>query len=390
MMDVPIRAWAEEHGTPFYLLDVERARSELSRLRDAFQLVYAQTRLAYSVKTNYLPPLILAAHQDGHLIEVVSRHEWEHVRALGVSDVEVIFNGPVKSVADLKEAHRAGVSFNVDSMAELQTVAELSDELGLPVPAGLRISPRLPNGRQSRFGLHPDDVAATVPGLLRDGRITVRGLHLHYSMDRSAESYRGRVDLLSMVADRLGVAPRYIDIGGGLASDLPPSVREQLGYDVSTFDEYASAAGGAMRDRWGAGGPTLILEPGTATLSGAMSYVTSVVSTRPDEGTVVVDGTMFETNPLQSKVHPPIRRLAGSGQRTTRSTVYGATCMEIDVLGELREPVDPGDVLLIENVGAYSVVLAPQFIVSRAGVLDAASGEVVRQPAKVGDLGGPW
>lgn len=386
MNDDLIRELVRRHGTPLFLVDSEHVVDELNRLRDEFRAVYPRTEIAYSVKTNYLPPLIRGANAAGHMIEVVSRHEWEYVRRLGVPDTNVMFNGPVKNRSDISDALAAGVRLNVDSLDELDLVEGLARERGDRIDVGLRVSPELPDGRQSRFGMVRAEMVPRVRHLVDRGLISVRGLHLHFSMDRSAESYASRVEVLSDVATDLGVRPDYIDIGGGLASVLPPSVKRQLGYDVSTFVEYARSAGDAMIRRWGEDGPALVLEPGTATLSGGMFYVCSVVSTRPPN-IVVTDGTMFETNPLRSRVSPPIRALGGRVGEGG-ATVYGATCMEIDVLGSVTPDVGEGDFLVIENVGAYSVVLSPEFIVPRAGVVDLASQELVRPPQTVGTLGG--
>lgn len=387
MNDELIREAVERHGSPLFMVDSNHVGNELDRLRREFRKVYKNTVIAYSVKTNYLPPLIRRAAKADHLIEVVSRHEWEFVRALGIPDSQVMLNGPVKSQDDLVEAIESGVQLNVDSLAELEMVEAIAQSRGSVVHVGLRVAPQLPNGRESRFGIVPSELLPWVREMSQRGAVRVRGLHMHYSMDRSAQSYAERVRFLTKIARELAITPEYLDIGGGMASVVPPSVQRQLGYDVSTFADYAAAAGGAMAKEWGAAGPTLILEPGTATLSGGMSYVSAVVSTRKSD-TVVVNGTMFETNPLRSSVQPPIRVLGRDADLGGGTTVYGATCMEIDVLGEISPGIRPGDLVVVENVGAYSLVLSPEFIVPRAGVVDAATGDLVRAPQSAGTLGG--
>lgn len=385
MNDAQIEAAVKKFGTPLFMVDSHNVAAELDRMRSEFQKVYERSKVAYSVKTNYLPLLIEQAHQAGHMIEVVSRHEWEYVRRLGVADSNIIFNGPVKFRDDLESALDAGVILNVDSREELDTVDGIARTRQEKVSVGVRISPVLPNGRQSRFGIHPNEFIAWMEDVNRPENLEIRGLHLHYSMDRAAPSYGERVRFLSEIAHTARIRPEFIDIGGGQASALPLSIREQLGYDVSTFVEYAEAAGQAMHGAWGSDGPWLIVEPGTATLSAGMIYACSVVSTRGGD-LAVSDGTIFETNPLRSRIQPPMRVLGGN--RPGRTTVYGATCMEIDTFGDVDSAVEAGDVVLIENVGAYSVVLSPEFIVPRAGVIDAASGEVVRPRQEVGSFGG--
>ena len=382
-----VAGWAEQHGTPFYLAHTDRVAAEMDRLRSAFRRHHPNTELAYSVKTNYLPSLVRNAHDAGHRIEVVSRHELAYVRELGIPDDQIVFNGPGKTLDDLSDAHRTGVLVNLDSSAELAAAAKVGEQSGQPMRVGLRIAARLTSGDRSRFGVVPELVKDSVNQLCSEGHVEVVGLHIHHSSDRSAASFGTRVCTLAEAAHVLGLtALEFIDIGGGLASALPDRVREQLGYDVSTFDEYAHATAGAIEQAWGADRPTLLLEPGTATLSSALSYVTRVVSRRAEDAIAVVDGTMFEVNPLRSRVEPPIDLLhSRSGDETQ---LFGGTCMEIDVLGSVAGTPEVGDLVILTNVGAYTLVLSPEFIVARAPVVDAVTGEVLRARQATGDLGG--
>lgn len=387
--DEVLRAWAERHGTPFYVADPTALTEEMNRLRAAFRSVYPHTRLAYSLKTNYLPSFVRSIVGSEDLLEVVSRHELEYVLRLGAPADRIIFNGPVKRVEDVRRAHVLGVAVHVDSLDELGACVTVTSELVSPLRVGIRFAATLANGSVSRFGIPPTPThIEEIRRVLANADITVAGLHTHHSSERSAVSYGRRVRMLARAATSLNLpALEYLDIGGGQASAVPDAIREQLTYPISTFDEYARAAGDAMKEEFGGdGGPTLILEPGTAVLSGSMTYVCQVVSTRgPHASMCVVDGTMFAINPLRSSVTPPIRCLGGAeGSGTT--DVHGATCMEIDVLGTVEGRPIVGDILEVSNVGAYSFVLAPDFIVPRAPIVDAATGEVLRPRQPLGDL----
>ena len=156
------------------------------------------------------------------------------------------------------------------------------------------------------------------------------------------------------------------------------------------------AAGRRALELLGTDGPQLVLEPGIGVLANCATYVTKVRSVKRNGGLTfaVVDGSIFEVNPMRSSINPPMHRLSGlSGLGSAESDlsgpaqVVGATCMEIDVLGELPECPAVGDLLSIENVGSYTTSLAPDFIIPRSPVISADTGDVVRPRSSISAVG---
>ena len=66
------------------------------------------------------------ADEEGCYAEVVSRMEYDLARRLGVRGERVIFNGPLKTEADLEEALLAGALVNLDSLTELDAVEAIA------------------------------------------------------------------------------------------------------------------------------------------------------------------------------------------------------------------------------------------------------------------------
>ena len=134
-----------------------------------------------------------------------------------------------------------------------------------------------------------------------------------------------------------------------------------------------------------------MLEPGIGVLANCATYVTRVTSIKHNGGRTfaVVDGSIFEVNPMRSSVNPPMHRLMlDDGNRPPGpAQVVGATCMEIDVLGELTETPEVGDLLSIENIGSYTISLAPDFIIPRSPVVSADTRELVRPRSSISAVG---
>ena len=86
---------------------------------------YSNREVTYSVKTNYLAAVLRRVLQAGYRLEVVSRREIRQAQLVGAVPSQLLFNGPVKSVADLEFCHQHSMDVNVDSVDELEMAAAL-------------------------------------------------------------------------------------------------------------------------------------------------------------------------------------------------------------------------------------------------------------------------
>lgn len=403
-----IQRIAAEIGTPLYLIDPSRIIRAMDSLRSTLASRYPNCEITYSVKTNYLAAIlgeVLAAH---YRLEVVSRHELALAQSAGAEPRQLLFNGPVKSEADLRLCHERKIDVNVDSLDELAIAASLGSSAS-PFRLGLRVAATLQNGALSRFGLDFDDPATVasvreIQAAHRDS-LQIVGLHLHHSSRRDAQSYCDRLDRLLAVAALLDLhSPEYLDLGGGLASLPPPSVAARLAYPIDSHEHFASTLGAHALKVCGRAGPRLILEPGIGVLAGAMNYVTSIVAvkSRGSVGTAppiaVCDGSMFDINPLRSTIPPPCVLVPSATSRREISPasgpvkLYGATCMEIDHLGFLDDAEAPlpqtGDLVVVTNIGAYSACLAPEFIIPPPPVYSLDLAKIIRPRPRAGQYQG--
>ncbi len=381
---------AAQHGTPFYFVSEQRLLDNIAHLRDGVRAHYPNTVVSYSVKSNNLAAFVRACITGGVPVEVVSRAEYDYVAELGADLTTTIYNGPAKAAADMVFAIEHGSFVNVDSLDELRELASL----GVTAPIGIRIPATLASGKGSRFGIDISDAETLAEARELIVQLTVTGLHIHHSSHRDAESYGHRLQQLLDAAETLGISDlRTLDLGGGFSSPLPPELRDVITYKTASYDEYGDVLGRRALELLGTDGPQLVLEPGIGVLANCATYVTQVRSVKRNGGLIfaVVDGSIFEVNPMRSSVNPPMHRLSGLGSAQSGwsgpAHVVGATCMEIDVLGELPECPAVGDLLSIENVGSYTTSLAPDFIIPRSPVISADTGDVVRPRSSISAVG---
>lgn len=362
-------------GGAAYVCELDRLGANVSRFLGAFQRAYAPTRLAYSYKTNYLPALCREADRLGLLAEVVSGMEYEWALLCGVPAQRIVFNGPAKTAPEIARALSEGALVNVDSLGEARLVAGQAARIDAPARVGLRCNLDLNwNGRSSRFGIaEAGGELAQAWRLLRAvPNIRIEGLHCHTSFDRSAASYRRRTERLVALAGSLfqHESPRFIDIGGGFFGPMPPELATQFDAPPPSPEDYAAAVGEVMASAFvSSGGPELWLEPGVGLVGDVLSYACRVeqVKTMAGRRVAVSSGASHDIRIVPNRYNPPLRVLRGpradGAALAAPLDLVGHTCLEHDVIvRDGAQDLAVGDIVVLSNVGAYSMVVSPNFI----------------------------
>ncbi|WP_027962063.1 alanine racemase [Halomonas halodenitrificans] len=366
-------------GGAFYLFDGRKFHDNYVDLRDRLRRHWPDTELAYAMKANYMPPIGRLLVELGGWAEVVSAFEYRVARA-SLPGERIIFNGPIKSERDLRDALGAGSQLNLDSFREIQLLKRIAPEFGR-IEVGLRVCFDFPD-LVSRFGFEVEGgeleeaLAAldSIPGL------EVTGLHCHATRrSLGVADPVERVERLCRLAGRL--LPRYpirtINIGGGLLGDMPDSLRDQFAHAVPSLAEYADAIGRAFSRCSPTTSMRLMVEPGTSMVANCMSLVAPVVETRRRRGAwqALLDTSINSLNPTRSSTRPSLKVVSSSpseaGRRAREYRLVGNTCMENDILCEgVTGPLEAGDFVIFENRGAYSLNYTPPFIVPCPAVVD--------------------
>ena len=387
-----IRDWAalqdlsQTHGQSFFVLDADRFQENFQALRDAFRHHYPQVEIGYSYKTNYTPQLCRIVDALGGYAEVVSSMEFAQARRLGVAMDRIIFNGPYKGEDALREAALGGATINIDSMRDISALAALAGaHPGHPIAAVLRCNFALRDDDVSRFGFDvagPDFQEAL--DVLQRAAIPLKGLHCHFP-DRDLASFARRAHEMVRLVDRLfpDNLPEVLNIGGGYFSNMPESLRQSFDAPPATFADYGATVGQILtRGLAGRGKlPVLFLEPGTAIVADTQRFYTQVISTKHIRGKrfATVAGSSFDISPTARSRNLPVTPIL-QGARADGGEVFdivGYTCIEKDILTEgLRAPLREDDFLCYENVGSYSVVMRPPFILPANPILMQQGGDL--------------
>lgn len=393
---------AARHGEGFWLLDLGRFRSNLRRFVGAFaDAGWPDTVAGWSFKTNWLPPIVSAAVAEGALPEVVSRHEYDLALALGAAPSSIVYNGPLKSRADLDRATAHGARVHLDGPDEVDDLLALADGApDRPFRVGLRANVDLGLPERGRFGLDAEsgDLQRAFAALVARPNVAVTGLHLHVSGARQPELYRRRAERLVRLADELwphGPGPETLDLGGGFAGALPPALARQMKSPPPSYADYAEAVVPTLRARWPGPGPRLLVEPGMALVADTMRFAARVGATKTVAGVrhAIVTASIYTVKPTLHALDMPfsVLRPDGAAPPAGPTVVSGWTCMEIDVLSRGNpHRLERGDWLLFDNCGAYTFVLNPRFIRGTPAVLVSDEGAPAWRPSWPADTVSSW
>jgi len=374
---------SELHGDSFFILDGNRFALNFKSLHAAFAAHYGEVRIGYSYKTNYTPQLCRLAHELGGYAEIVSEMEYAHAKRLGVPGERIIFNGPVKAEWALKEAVLTGATINIDNIRDVGiiqaiAVANRDRDFAVVIRSNFSIGVDI-----SRFGMDVNgaEFAQALQVIAQTPNLQLSGLHCHFP-DRDLESFKrrahGMVELVRKVFP--GDPPKTLNIGGGYFGHMPESLRAKFNVPLATFEDYGKAVGEILTKAFnGMRKPVLFLEPGTAIVADAQCFYTRIVSVKEVMGKhfATVAGSSFDISPMARSRNLPVTPILADPRNGAVSyDIVGFTCIEKDILTEgLVAPLKPGDFLCYQNVGSYSVVMRPPFILPANPVLfDAGTG----------------
>lgn len=398
-------SFVNEYGSPLYVFHAEEFKKTYLNLLNTMQEIYPKYNIAYSYKTNYTPKIITLVKQFGGLAEVVSEMEYKLAKKIGYSNKSIVYNGPVKGKALFEHLAEGGVA-NIDSLDELMTVIEFAkkhNELNLEI--AFRVNIDIKQGYVSRFGIDAyeeetqnAEIDKAFEMVNNQSNIAIVGLHCHVGRSRSIDAWKNRVRIIFKLIDRyFNSVPKFIDLGSGMNSVMEPILACQFNGYIPTFSEYAEVVAGAMKEKYGflplEEQPLLITEPGTTLISGCMSFIGTVKTIKNVKGKNYVTfnccgGNMGDICHLK-QLPITVYHMSKEVKKLEDATFVGYTCLEHDHIYEnFNGELAVGDLVQFRNVGSYSNVFKPPFILPNCAMIqcDEKGISLMKRAENIDDL----
>jgi diaminopimelate decarboxylase len=395
--DVAVVGLARRFGTPLYVYSsavMERALAAYQRA-----LIGRDHLLCYAVKANSNLAVLQWFARRGCGFDIVSGGELERVLAAGGDAGRVVFSGVGKTRAEMGQALAADVlCFNVESVGELELLAEVAAAAGRVARVSLRVNPDvdpkthpyISTGlRASKFGIAHEDARAAFARAASLPALEVIGIDCHIgSQIVAAGPYVDALDrLLDLVAivEADGLTLSHIDVGGGLGityADEAPPAADAL---VAAMLERIDARGHGQRK--------IVLEPGRSLVGNAGLLVSEVLYLKAgsEKNFCIVDAAMNDL--VRPAMYDAWMRIVACETRARAAVicdVVGPICESGDWLGRDRSlAVAPGDFVAVLSAGAYAMSMASNYNTRpRAAEVMVAGADawLIRERESVADL----
>ena len=368
-------AW-QKCGAPLYVYNVDLMVQRFEQLQGCLPPNF---RLHYALKANANLTICRRFAKLGAAAEVSSLGELITALRVGFDSREIVFTGPGKSRQELLAALEKGVGLVVvESIGEARRLEELAAVQDVVQPVLLRVNPAFRtanscevrsggaaqaacdtlkpismNGQgASKFGVDEAAMAATLAAMVELKHLEFRGIHVF--TESNVLDYRQllaawqNTESIAANLRASGIPVHTLDFGGGIG----------ISYNAidDEFDTVAFGVALAEHFSTGANPYHCILEMGRYLVGEAGYYLAEVLDVKESQGQrfVILHGgihNLYRTPAMQ----PASRylRVLGKGGSPTRPAVLAGQLPTPVREVELPEDIVIGDVVAIQNCGAY-------------------------------------
>ena len=342
-------------ATPYFLFKpsvLEKNYKEFERLCEKYIENYV---IAYSVKTNSFGGVINTLDELRSNFEVASLYEIEKTTIKSK-----VFNGSCKTEEELRMAIDRKFLINVDSKSEVDKIVKILQ--GKDFNIGLRVSLT-----ESKFGFEESELDEIID-YCKGKNLIIICLHFHGGTQKNLRHFndhlRGVERIISKTFGKIKL--RYIDIGGGF-----PDKFQLKNLNVSLEDYFKS-----IRNYLNKFNLKIILEPGRNLVSDAFDLITKVCVIKKNFGKsyAVLDVGINVLSKITLASHKFIKMDSthSSHSKENNNEEYilaGPLLFNNDIVGRFNGYLDEGDLIKVENVGAYCYNLAWEISYSKPKIL---------------------
>ncbi len=400
---VPLKELVARWGSPLHVVSL----AALRRNAEAFLAVppgrAGGCEVYYSYKTNPVPGVLSYLHGLGVGAEVISAYEFWLALKLGVAPERIVYNGPVKSEASVREAISRGIGLlAANHTEELGVFTRLAAEVGRRPRVAVRVT--ADSGWTAQFGTPIAGGAAlnAYRKALASGHLDVVGLHAHRGATiRTEGELTGFVESVLAFTDtlhqELGLDLEVLDLGGSLCTPTVEHIEQRdwrlnltFFRDVPAPDPAASLSipryvallvelVESHYARRGRQRPRIFLEPGRAMTGDTQLLLGRVHALKAggDRTWAVLDMGINHAECVRNEYHQLFHVDRPDAPASQVYTVVGPICTPGDTLYNARRlpELAVGDTLAIMDSGAYFVPFATSFSYPQPAILALDGGQ---------------
>ncbi len=362
--------------TPFYYYDMALLRSTLEEIKKC--IAGSDVHVHYAVKANGNPEILKVIAQAGFGADCVSGGEIAAALNAGFDNASIFYAGVGKTDEEILFGIEKGIGcFNVESIEELEVIAELGEKAQRKVPVALRVNPNIDAHtheyittglEENKFGIDMRCLDNAVDKALASEWVDLRGLHFHIgSQITITEPFALLCERINKITEKYrekGIEFKILNVGGGLGIDYDTPDENPIPDFKGYFDTLIS--GMHLQP-----GQEIHCELGRAIVAQCGSLIARVVYVKEGIGRkfLILDAGMNDLlRPALYGAHHKIEVVAPRDEAETDVyDVVGPVCESSDVFGkdEKIPAVRRGDLVALRSAGAYGESMASEYNMRR-------------------------
>ncbi|MBU2061934.1 diaminopimelate decarboxylase [Flavobacterium frigidarium] len=355
---------AEQFGSPLYVYDAEKIKSQYNRLTKAFSKV-EKLRINYAMKALSNVAILELLRDMGSGLDTVSIQEVLLGLHAGYSPEKIFYTPNGVSLEEIEEVNAMGVQINIDNLSILEQFGAKHPN----VPVCIRINPHVMAGGNtnisvghidSKFGISIHQLPHLVR-IVENTKMNIVGIHMHTGSDiLDIEVFLYAAEILFDAARNFKNL-EFLDFGSGFKvpykkDDIETDI-EELGKKLSKrFNAFCTEYGKEL---------TLIFEPGKFLVSEAGQFLVKVNVIKQTTSTVfagIDSGFNHLIRPMLYGSQHHIENISNPKGKERFYSVVGYICETDTFANNRRIPeIKEGDILSFRNAGAYCYSMASNY-----------------------------
>lgn len=354
----------EQFGSPLYVYDADKIKSQYNRLTKAFSKV-EKLRINYAMKALSNVAILQLLKEMGSGLDTVSIQEVLLGLHAGYDPEKIFYTPNGVSLEEIEEVNAMGVQINIDNLSILEQFGAKHPN----VPVCIRINPHVMAGGNtnisvghidSKFGISIHQLPHLVR-IVENTKMNIVGIHMHTGSDiLDIEVFLYAAEILFDAAKNFKNL-EFLDFGSGFKvpykkDDIETDI-EELGKKLSKrFNAFCTEYGKEL---------TLIFEPGKFLVSEAGQFLVKVNVIKQTTSTVfagIDSGFNHLIRPMLYGSQHHIENISNPKGKERFYSVVGYICETDTFANNRRIPeIKEGDILSFRNAGAYCYSMASNY-----------------------------
>lgn len=345
-------------NTPFMVLLENRIRQNINTFRSVFESVFNKFTGFYSFKSNFLPEVCKIVLSEGFGAELIGLPELNLALKLGFPSNKIIIGGPYLPENLITKSVQCSVReiivYNLKDIERINSIAQKHRKIQ-------NICIRINSQKySSKLGVEINNSSIKrIKSLIKEcNNVEISTILSHFSTQmNNPEQFIGNTKVIMESIKRLsdeGILIENINLGGG----FPEAVTMKEDQLIKIALEIKS-----IMSSYNIHFNNIYFEPGRYVVGDAGIFISKVVNYTDNRWMFLDIGNnicpKFARNSLRfyniSKINKPHKY---------QTSIAGIVPTDQDVLAKnyyFTENIDVGDIIMVNNVGAYSLTFSNRF-----------------------------